>query len=57
MVFQQKEERKLWFNILELLRVKVLRDLIEGQLNFDVINIMYFIYICMFRNFFKIFKL
>lgn len=49
----------LWFNILELLRVKVLRDLyvIEGQLDFDVINIMYFIYICMFRNFFKIFKL
>lgn len=57
MVFQQKEERKLWFNILELLRVKVLRDFIEGQLDFDVINIMYFIYICMFRNFFKIFKL
>lgn len=57
MVFQQKEERKLWFNILELLRVKVLRDLIEGQLNFDVINIMYFIYIYMFRNYFKVFKL
>lgn len=57
MVFQQKEERKLWFNILELLRVKVLRDLIEGQLNFDVINIMYFIYIYMFRNYFKVYKL
>lgn len=57
MVFQQKEERKLWFNILELLRVKVLRDFIEGQLDFDVINIMYFIYIYMFRNYFKVFKL
>lgn len=55
--FQQKEERKPWSNISEPSRVKALRDFTEGQLDFDVINTMYFTYTCMFRNPFKIFKL
>lgn len=36
MAFQQKEERKPWSNISEPSRVKALRDLTEGQQDFDV---------------------